>query len=129
MTRSRLRKLNRLQVPQRGRAAMSSVPLAAAILAASPAGFAQEQSSAVLENVIVTAQKRQEDLQNVPLSIQSIGTEKLEDLHIQSFNDYVKYLPSVSFTTLGPGFGVAYMRGVASGENNNHSGPQPTVGM
>ena len=40
-----------------------------------------------------------------------------------------KFLPSVSFTTLGPGFGLAYFRGVASGENNNHSGPSPSVGM
>ena len=30
---------------------------------------------------------------------------------------------------LGPGFSLPYFRGVASGENNNHSGPQPTVGM
>jgi outer membrane receptor protein involved in Fe transport len=107
------------------------VPLASAIsaLLASHGAFAQSTDSGVLENVIVTAQKRQENLQSVPVSIQALGTQRLEELHIQNFDDYVKFLPSVSFTSLGPGFSVAYMRGVASGENNNHSGPQPTVGM
>ena len=116
----------------RQRKTFCGVPLASAIsaLLASHGTFAQSTAeSGVLENVIVTAQKRQENLQEVPVSIQALGTQKLEELHIQSFDDYVKFLPSVSFTSLGPGFGVAYMRGVASGENNNHSGPQPTVGM
>ena len=127
MTRSRLRKLKRLQSGQLGRAAVT-IPLAAAMLAVSQASPAEEQSR-VLENIIVTAQKRSEDLQNVPVSVQALSSTKLEELHVQSFDDYVKFLPSVSFTSLGPGFALAYMRGVASGENNNHSGPQPTVGM
>lgn len=137
MTCSRLCKTKRAQAKNPTRTFLQSVPLASAmsaLLAGSPGAFAQsndqgDSAAGVLENVIVTAQKRQEDLQEVPLSIQALGTAKLEELHIQSFDDYVKFLPSVSFTTLGPGFGVAYMRGVASGENNNHSGPQPTVGM
>ena len=37
------------------------------------------------------------------------------DEGLGAFVDYVKYLPSVSFTTSGPGFGQVYMRGVASG--------------
>ena len=130
MTRSRQRKLQ--QSVAAHRRALAGVPLASAIsaLLASHGAFSQDAAeSGVLESVIVTAQKRQEDLQSVPVSIQALGTQKLEELHIQNFDDYVKFLPSVSFTSLGPGFGVAYMRGVASGENNNHSGPQPTVGM
>jgi outer membrane receptor protein involved in Fe transport len=131
MTCSRQRKLQQ-PAAKRTRTALGGIPLASAIsaLLAGHGAMAQNATeSGVLENVIVTAQKRQENLQEVPLSIQALGTGKLQELHIQSFDDYVKFLPSVSFTTLGPGFGVAYMRGVASGENNNHSGPQPTVGM
>jgi outer membrane receptor protein involved in Fe transport len=104
------------------------LPLAPLLLAGMPAALAQ-QASAGLEEIVVTAQKREESLQNVPVSIQAIGTERLEELQISNFNDYVKFLPSVSFTTIGPGFGLAYFRGVASGENNNHSGPSPSVGM
>ncbi len=46
-----------------------------------------------------------------------------------SFDDYVKYLPSVSFQSAGPGFARVFMRGAAAGDNGNHSGPQPGVGQ
>lgn len=129
MTRSRLRKLKRLQSVQRSRALMTSVPLAAAMLATSPAGFAQAQSNVVLEIVIVTAQKRQENLQDVPLSITALGTQKLDELHVTDFDDYAKFLPSLSYTSSGPGFSRVFFRGVSSGDNGNHSGSQPTVGQ
>ncbi|HEY6641212.1 TonB-dependent receptor [Povalibacter sp.] len=129
MTRSRLRKLRRVQTA-RGRRAVATLPLAAAMLALSQgAPAADSTGNVILENVIVTAQKRVEDLQNVPVSVQALSSTKLEELNVKSFDDYVKFLPSVSFTSIGPGFALAYMRGVTSGENNNHSGPQPTVGM
>jgi len=44
-----------------------------------------------LAEVVVTAQKRAENLQDVPLSITAIGSEKLEQLGVQNFDDYVKY--------------------------------------
>src|SRR5437868_3259907 len=134
MTRSRLRKLKRTRSLNCARGALTSVPLAAVMLATSPASFAQqaqpaqEQGNVVLENVIVTAQKRQEDLQQVPLSIQALGTVKLEEMHVTSFNDYAKLLPSVAYQSAGPGFARVFMRGVASGDNGNHSGPLPSVG-
>lgn len=115
--------------------ALQRLPLATAISAilagATAPAHAQDPQAEVgtLGQVMVTAQKREENLQDVPLSIQTFGTEQIEQLNIVDFADYVKYLPSVSFTSIGPGFSVAYFRGVASGENNNHSGPQPTVGM
>src|SRR4051794_29153433 len=106
------------------------LPVASGLLAAVPVAYAQQSTttSGGLEEIIVTAQKREESLQNVPLSIQAIGNERLEQLQVKEFADYVKYMPSVSYTTLGPGFSLPYFRGVASGENNNHSGPQPSVG-
>ncbi|MDP3747139.1 MAG: TonB-dependent receptor [Phenylobacterium sp.] len=82
-----------------------------------------------LEEVVVTAQKRSENLQDVPISIQALGTEKLDELQVSDFADYVKFLPSVTIKSSGPGFSTVYMRGVASGENNNHSGPLPSVGV
>jgi iron complex outermembrane receptor protein len=126
MTRSRIRKLKTL-MGQRG-AEMAGLPLAAALLASSPAVLAQSNEG-VLENVIVTAQKRQEDIQDVPVSIQAIGNERLEQLHVSDFDDYVQFLPSVTLQTVGPGFAQVYMRGVASGGDGNHSGSLPSVGM
>jgi outer membrane receptor protein involved in Fe transport len=105
---------------------LAGMPLAPLLLAVPPA-IAQQDPA--LEEIVVTAQKRTESLQDVPISIQALGTERLTELQINSFGDYVKFLPSVTFTTLGPGFSLAYFRGVASGENNNHSGPSPSVGM
>src|SRR6202043_3889822 len=73
--------------------------------------------------------KRVENLQDVPLSITAIGPEKLEQLGVQNFDDYVKYLPSVAYQSGGPGFARVFMRGVSSGDNANHSGPLPSVGV
>ena len=70
--------------------------LATSMLSGVPSALAQAQQ-AQLETVVVTAQKRSENLQNVPFSIQAIGTERLEQLQIQGFADYVKYLPSVVY--------------------------------
>jgi iron complex outermembrane recepter protein len=90
---------------------------------------ADSTDTATLEEVVVTAQKRTENLQDVPISIQALGTVKLEELHVTDFDDYVKYLPSVSFQTAGPGFEHTYIRGVVSGGDGNHSGSLPSVGM
>ena len=134
MTRSKRRKLERTRTT-RVRAALRGIPLASALLAGAPHAFAQGTNDTGLEEVIVSAQKRDENLQTVPLSIQAIGTEKLEQLHIGAFDDYVKFLPSVSFQAggagggpNGPGFSRVLMRGVSSDSNLNHSGPLPTVG-
>ena len=78
--------------------------------------------------IIVTATKREENLQNVPVSVQAIGTRRLDQLNISNFADYTKQLPSVSYQTAQPGLTVVYMRGVASGGDGNHSGSLPSVG-
>jgi outer membrane receptor protein involved in Fe transport len=79
--------------------------------------------------IIITATKREENLQNVPISVQVLGTRKLDQLNISNFEDYTKQLPSVSFQTAQPGFTTVYMRGVATGGDGNHSGSLPSVGM
>ena len=100
-------------------------------LIASPA-FAQEAPAddATDAEIIVTAQKRSESLQNVPISIQALGAKKLDELNISNFNTYSQQLPSVSAQSGGtPGTNVIYMRGVASGGDGNHSGSLPSVGV
>jgi outer membrane receptor protein involved in Fe transport len=101
--------------------------LATTILGGASPALAQQASG--VEEIIVTAQKRDENLQDVPISVLALTTERLEDLHVSDFSDYVKFLPSVSFSaTYGPSFNRPFMRGVASGENGNHSGSLPSVG-
>ncbi len=80
------------------------------------------------DDIIVTAQKRDENIQTVPISIQALGTRKLDQLNISNFNEYTQLLPSVAFQTSLPGVTTVYMRGVASGGDGNHSGSLPSVG-
>jgi outer membrane receptor protein involved in Fe transport len=81
------------------------------------------------DEIVVTAQKREENLQDVPISIQALGTRRLEELNVSNFNDYTKLTPSVSFQTATPGSTNVYIRGVASGGDGNHSGSLPSVGV
>ena len=112
------------------RAILTAALLASSMLTGLSAAHAQQATGAVaLDEVVVTAQKRSENLQDVPISVQAIGEAKLEQLQVSGFTDYVKFLPSVSFQSNGPGFNNVYMRGVASGGDGNHSGPLPSVGI
>jgi outer membrane receptor protein involved in Fe transport len=81
-----------------------------------------------LEEVVVTAQKRVESLQDTAVSIQVLGEEQLANLGVRGFEDYILYLPTVQFTTNGPGYGQIYMRGISSGGDGNHSASMPSVG-
>ncbi len=115
------------------------MPLTAAIyvafgsMAFAGAAMAQDAQTAdsapSLETITVTAQKRTENLQDVPISMNVISAQQLDELQVNDFEDYAKLLPSVSISPNGPGFGQVYMRGVASGGDGNHSGPLPSVGI
>lgn len=124
MTRSRKRKL------RRARAAWTHLPLTSALLAVCAGGRAAPATDAgALEEVVVTAQKRSEDLQKVPISLQVLGGEKLEQLQVASFDDYAKFLPSVSFQSAGPGQAQLFFRGIASGGDGLHSGSESATGL
>ncbi|HZF46306.1 MAG TPA: TonB-dependent receptor plug domain-containing protein, partial [Sphingomonadaceae bacterium] len=89
-------------------------------MAVTPAS-AQDDDNAI----IVTAQKREQNLQDVAASVTALGTAKLEELQVNDLQDVVKFLPSVTVQSSGPGFSQVYFRGVASGENANHSASLP----
>src|SRR5256885_6689007 len=65
--------------------------------------------------IVITATKREEFLQNVPQSVIALGTRRLDQLDIKNFEDYTKQLPSVSWGVSQSGGAVVYMRGVATG--------------
>lgn len=74
------------------------------------AGSAQAQ----LEEVIVTATKRSASTQDIPLSVQALGQQGLEQLGITNFEDYLVQLPGVTAGGSGPGQNTIYIRGIAS---------------
>ena len=84
---------------------------AAAQDAAIPA--AQERQGGV-NTIVVTATKQSEDLQDVPIAINAIDAESLEELNIDTFEDYLEQLPNVTAGGSGPGQSTIYIRGVAS---------------
>jgi len=88
-----------------------------------------QEAEAVLEEVIVTATKRAESLQDIPLSVQVLSNKTLEDLGVKGFEGYIQFLPTVSYTSYGPGYGQVYMRGISSGGDGVHSGSMPSVGV
>jgi iron complex outermembrane recepter protein len=71
-----------------------------------------------LEEITVTAQRRTENLQNVPITIQAFSEKTLQELHVENFDDVIRYLPNVTTDGQGPGQGNIYMRGLSVG-------PQP----
>lgn len=79
-------------------------------------------------NILITATRREENLQDVPIAINAIGTQTLDQLQVDNFGDYARLIPSLSSNQLAPGFNQVYFRGVASGENANHSASLPSVG-
>src|SRR3984957_5794174 len=127
-------------VRARGRGALSLGLLATSMLTSAAVAQQNQQTSQTgVETVVVTAQKRSENLQNVPFSIEAITSEKLQQLDINNFADYVKFLPSITYQPGGtsggagagngaPGFANVYMRGVVAGGDGNHSGSLPSVG-
>ena len=82
-----------------------------------------------VEEVIVTAQKRPENLQDVPISITTLTEQALNDLNIKDFADYVMQLPSVSSIQRRPGMGQLFMRGISDGGNSNQSLQGPAVAI
>lgn len=101
--------------------------LASAVLMASPSITAQEDRK--IEEVIVTAQKKSENLQDVPISVNTLSNEDLNNLNIKDFSDYVLQLPSVSAIQRRPGMGQIFMRGISDGGNSNQSLQGPAVAI
>src|SRR6202789_1369471 len=79
-----------------------------------------ESSTSTLEEVIVTARKRTENLQDVPISIDVFTSKDLQNLAISQFEDYAAQTPSISFISAGPGTQTLVMRGVSDGSNPNY---------
>src|SRR6195952_520071 len=113
--------------PERWRYALVSALLASA--SALPVYAASAPGDSTVAEVIVTATKRSENLQSVPVSIQALTPKILSDHQVLAFDDYAKLLPSVSFQSFGPGQSQLYFRGIASGGDGLHGGSLPATGV
>jgi iron complex outermembrane recepter protein len=75
---------------------------------------ASSAANAQVEDIIVTATKRSENAQDIPVAVQALGSEQLQQRRIEQFTDYLTQLPSVTSGGGGPGQSTIYIRGVAS---------------
>ena len=136
------RRLQRRKLAKRRPGLRLGAPLSALVLVGGPALAQQAAAPApapaqatALGEIIVTATKRSESIQKVPMSIQALDTQKLKSLNVQDFSDYTALLPSVSIG--GGGGGVVpggsgntriLMRGISADSSVNYAGTLPTVG-
>jgi outer membrane receptor protein involved in Fe transport len=91
--------------------------VATAITAGVAAGYSGA-SLAQLEEVIVTATKRAENMQDVPVSVRALTGDALKEQNIQTFDEYIEYLPNVVNAGNGPGQKEIYIRGSASAQTS-----------
>ena len=67
-----------------------------------------------VEEIVVTARKKSESLQDVPLSVSALRESDLEEKGVNVFEDYLLQLPGVTAGGSGPGQSTIYIRGLAS---------------
>ena len=86
-----------------------------------------------LQEVTVTATRRSESIQNVPITVQALTGDTLQKLNVTTFDDFVKYTPNVSTANLGPGQSSIFMRGLSVGvtgqQGTGTTGPIPNVAV
>src|SRR5215831_10448796 len=89
---------------------------------AGPSGEASPTESTGLSEVIVTAQRRVENIQDVPITIQALTGETLNKLNVQTFDEFIQFLPNVTQSNQGPAQGEIFMRGLSVGGGGNQGG-------
>ena len=101
----------------------------AGILAGSSAAYGANTTAADagansdrIEEVIVTAQRRSENVQNVPIAMQALTAETLTQLNVATLDEFIRYLPNVTAPSSGPGQSQIFMRGLSVGSDGVQSG-------
>jgi len=93
-----------------------------AVAADQPAGGETGAGIGSIQEVVVTAQRRSENIQDVPIAIQAFSGETLQQLNVTTFDDLIKHLPNVSGASQGPGQVEIFMRGLSAGSVPTQSG-------
>src|SRR5690606_14228936 len=107
--------------------------LSQAVIVALSTGTAGYVSAAELDEIVVTATKREQNLQDVSIAVQALDAQRLEDLNVANFDDYVRFLPNVNAAGRGPGQSSIFIRGMATDSSDQTSieigAPVPNVAL
>ena len=94
----------------------------------SNSGYVNAQDD--VEEVIVTAAKKEQNIQDVAMSVQAIQSSELERKNIKSLEDIANLSPAVTFNNVGPGKSNFYIRGVSDGSiMNSYAGTEATTAL
>jgi outer membrane receptor protein involved in Fe transport len=115
-------------------------PAIAAILGSQAASFVLAEGVAdtsppsdAIQEITVTAQRRTESAQNVPITIQALTGEALSQLNVQTIEEFIRYVPNINSASFGPGLGDLSIRGVSTGSlgiaGTGTTGPFPNVAV
>src|SRR5579863_3346793 len=106
---------------------------AEAAAAAETAAASTDSESSTLTEIVVTAQRRSQNMQDVPIAMQAFTAESLQQLNVKTFDDYIKYLPNVTSASNGPGQNEVFMRGLSAGsqasQGSGSTGLWPNVAI
>lgn len=96
-------------------------------------GAAPEADDKGIADIIVTATRREESLNRIPLAIQALSGDALSDLNITKFDKLIEYLPNVRTASRGPGASSIFIRGLSTDspglQVSGTAGAQPTVAL
>src|SRR5476651_1438022 len=103
------------------------------VCAAEPAAETTTAGTDAIAEITVTAQRRTENMQDVPISMQALTSQTLQQLNIATLDDYIKYLPNVTSASNGPGQNELFMRGLSAGsqpsQGSGSTGLWPNVAI
>jgi len=102
-------------------AAILGAPASAIVFAAPAETSTATETGTELTEVVVTAERRTERLQDVPITVQAITGDQLTQLNVVSLYDLLKYTPNVTYSGNGPGTGNVFMRGLGGIGSGNQS--------
>lgn len=72
-----------------------------------------ESQERQIEDVVVTATKKDESASDIPVTVTALTEETLNELNVTNFDEYIEYLPNVTSAGRGPGQSTIYIRGMA----------------
>ncbi|WP_397583116.1 TonB-dependent receptor [Sphingorhabdus sp.] len=94
---------------------------------------AAEDQDRGIADIVVTATRREESVNKVPLAITALGGDTLSDLNITKFEKLIEYLPNVRAASRGPGASSIFIRGLSTDSPGlqiaGTAGAQPTVAL
>ncbi len=103
---------------QKNRPTNTVLSAAIAVALSSGAATAQEEQGRFIEEITVTATKRAQPMQDIPVSITAMTGDSIKELGVDNFEEYVQYLPNVVWTGRGPGQAELYIRGTATEQSS-----------